>query len=258
MDTAKTKEQPLIQVCSDLHLEYDDLTEADFGTIIVPTAEILILAGDIGNPFSLVFRKFIAYCSKNFTYVLFVSGNHEYYGYSIPIVDSAIEKFFALSREIPKKNVIYLNNKTLDYEGIRFVGTTLWSELNPKITKNEYITVMQDYTKIDKFTPELQSNYFQNNKRFIESHLRNQKCVVITHHAPSYKCIEKSFEGDKFNCCFASNLDNLLEHPNLIGWIYGHLHHNVRKYNTNKNDNKKVLYSNCYRTDNYTNASAVI
>lgn len=249
----KTKEKPLIQVCSDLHLEYDDISETDFVNIIIPTAEILILAGDIGNPFSQLFRKFIYYCSQHFTYVLFVSGNHEYYGYNITVVDSAIEKFFSLSSEIPKKNVIYLNNKTFDYDGIRFIGTTLWSELNTQISNYDYKNIMQDYTKIAKFTPELHNAYFLNNKLFIESHLKNQKCVIITHHAPSYQCIEPSFKDDKFNCCFASNLDHLLQHNNLIGWIYGHLHYNIKKY-----DKKNVLYSNCYRTDNYTNASAVI
>lgn len=81
---------------------------------------------------------------------------------------------------------------------------------------------------------------------FIRENVSKQPCIVITHHAPSYTCISDEYLGNKLNCCFASHLDDLLKHPNLLGWTYGHTHHNVSRFTPTN-----FLYSNCYRTDNY-------
>ena len=96
----------MIQVCSDVHLERGDITKSDFPNIITPCAEILALAGDIGDPYSPIFEEFIYYCSQQFRYVLFVSGNHEYYQHDIPTTDRCIESLFGYYT-----NVIYLNNR---------------------------------------------------------------------------------------------------------------------------------------------------
>jgi hypothetical protein len=112
---------------------------------------------------------------------------------------------------------------------------------------------MKDYSLINNFSPYLQKKLFEENLAFIKYSLENNKCIIITHHAPSYKCIEEKFKHDKFNCCFASNLEYLFENPNLVGWIYGHLHNNYITYN------KKIfLYANCYRTDTYSNSKSIL
>jgi len=54
----------LIQVCSDIHFERGDLTKDDFKNIIQKNAEILVLAGDIGDPFTDIYLEFINYCSR--------------------------------------------------------------------------------------------------------------------------------------------------------------------------------------------------
>ena len=41
--------------------------------------EILVLAGDIGDPFSPFYSKFIKLCSSSFGNIVLVAGNHEYY-----------------------------------------------------------------------------------------------------------------------------------------------------------------------------------
>lgn len=45
----------LVQVCSDIHLERDDIS--DISKIITPNAEILVLAGDIGNPMKSIYNN---------------------------------------------------------------------------------------------------------------------------------------------------------------------------------------------------------
>lgn len=232
----------LIQVCSDIHLEYNDISEVDFINIINPKGEILILAGDIGDPFSNIFEKFINYCSINFACVLFVAGNHEYYNHLIIETDDKITEIFN-----KYKNVIYLNNTTFLYNNILFVGTTLWSEINKEVE----LYNMKDFSKIKNFSSYLSNNLFTQNVQFIKEQLKN-KIVVITHHAPSYKCISKDYDNDPVNCCYASNLEYLFEDNNLIGWVYGHLHNNYKSI-----INNSFLYANCYRTLDYNNEDII-
>lgn len=231
----------LIQVCSDLHLEYDDIKQQNFSDIIKPNAEILVLAGDIGNPSDKIYKDFINYCSKLFINILIISGNHEYYYHSIDETNNIIENICNLYN-----NVHYLNNKIFKYEKIVFIGTTLWSQI-PEIFYDLY--KLKDYSKIKNFSPYLANEYFNINLQFIKESLQKyQNCIIITHHAPSYKCIPNEFRNDSINCCFASHLDYLFDNNNLIGWIYGHVHNNYIEYK-----NEKFLYANSYRTNNYNN-----
>jgi len=230
----------MIQLCSDIHLERGDITKNDFPDILTPSADILALAGDIGDPFTDIFEEFIHYCSQHFQYVLFVSGNHEYYDHDISSTDKCIEGLFGYYT-----NVIYLNNRSFDYEGITFVGTTLWSAISEN-TSAYSLSTYGDFRNINDFDHKISSQMHQRNVAFIREQLNKSPCIVITHHAPSYTCISDEYAGNSLVCCFASHLDDLLAHPNMLGWIYGHTHHNMCSFTENK-----FLYANCYRTDNY-------
>ena len=48
--------------------------------------------------------------------------------------------------------------------------------------------------------------------------------VVITHHAPSPRCIRPWFEKRRLNPGFASNLDALIEKYQPVLWVHGHMH----------------------------------
>jgi predicted phosphohydrolase len=227
-----------------------DKKKNDFQNIIKKDADILILAGDIGNPYDKIYDDFIQYCSKLFIHVLIVAGNHEYYDSSIYETDIKIN-------DVCKQftNTHYLNNKIFKYNEIIFIGTTLWSEISKEIETHDFYS-MNDYNKIKNFSPYLCNKYFNENLKFITDTLndnKNDKCVIITHHAPSYKCIPKEHIGDILNCCYASNLDFLFKSNNLIGWIYGHTHYNYIEYTESF-----FLYANCYRTTNYENSGIIL
>lgn len=236
-----------IQVCSDLHLDYQDINETNFSQIIIKSAEILVLAGDIGNPFTKVFYEFIKYCSELFQVVLFVSGNHESYGYTI---DDSITHLSTLLSMF--NNVVFLNNSTYEIDDICFIGTTLWSHIPINVSKTE-IYKINDFSKIKYHTIEEHNRYFYNNYKFINDTLfqymeTNKKCIVITHHSPSFATIPDKYIGSITNCCYATDLEHLFHYPNICVWIYGHLHDNRNLYK-----NSVILYSNCYRSKNYNN-----
>lgn len=235
----------LLQVCSDIHLERDDIS--DISKIIIPNAEILVLAGDIGNPMTSIYNNFLDYYSKLFKIIFIITGNHEYYGNTIIETDKKIEEICDLY-----ENIHFLNNKVFKYEGILFIGTTLWSLIPEDYTVYNQLSSMNDFKLIKKFTLDEYRKLFINNIKFIKDNLEVNS-IIITHHAPSMICIAEEYKGDKVNCCFASELDKIFMDDNVIGWIYGHTHNNLSLITQ-----KKFMYSNCYRTDNYNKSGTII
>ena len=102
-----------VHFMSDLHLE--------FGSTEVPKtdADIVVLAGDIH-----VGEKGIAWATKNFTGqpVLYILGNHEYYGSAHP---KLIQKMKALSLGT---NITVLEDDFFILENFIFLGCTLWTD----------------------------------------------------------------------------------------------------------------------------------
>jgi hypothetical protein len=64
----------LLQYLSDVHLEFRQKLPR-----VVPKGDILILAGDIGYPFSGLYEEFLRKMTHSFKKVFLVVGNHEYY-----------------------------------------------------------------------------------------------------------------------------------------------------------------------------------
>lgn len=145
-----------INLLSDLHLEFYPYvyTFSDFIKNVPKlnnkfdkdktNEKMLILAGDIGYPTMDNYWHFIEDCCKLYKYVLCVSGNHEYYNsVDIPMENKlTIEEIdriiFDKKNEINNKynNLYYLQNESIVIEGIKFIGSILWSRIDKKIGKN--------------------------------------------------------------------------------------------------------------------------
>ena len=68
------------QIVSDLHIEYRNDQIPEPLDYITPTAEILILAGDIGSLYK--YKQLVGFLEKlcvYFKYVVYIPGNHEFY-----------------------------------------------------------------------------------------------------------------------------------------------------------------------------------
>lgn len=196
-------------------------------------ADVYVLAGDIGRP-----EPAIAWARSLARPVLYVPGNHEFYGGSLPGVLDTLRSLAAGTQ------VRILDNEAVQLGGIRFLGSTLWSDFlldgereGREVAVREALATMHDFRRIHLdegrqalFSPLDAAALCHRNAAWIAAQLRQPfdgPTVVITHHAPSARSIAPRFLGSPLNASFASHLDHLLEGRAVACWIHGHMHHSV-------------------------------
>ena len=211
-----------LYVLSDVHVEFEpfDPPEVD--------ADIVILAGDIH-----VKNKGLLWAQEKFKNipVLYVLGNHEYYGEALP---KHLEK---LKEKAEGTNIKILENEAITIGGVTFLCCTLWTDFklfgDARIAGYEATQVMTDYKKI-RISPtyrKLRSidtagiHYKSINwlKEAVEKN-QNQKLVIVTHHAPSRHSIPEHYREDILSAAYASDLDDFVANSGADVWIHGHLH----------------------------------
>jgi predicted phosphodiesterase len=214
-----------IQYISDIHLEfYNSLPEK---LILKPEAEVLCLAGDIGFPYSTRYEEFLVRMSKIFKKVFIITGNHEYYNaqgnrhHTMEEIDDRIRQIISSYSLL---NVTYLDNEYEDYEGYRFVGSTLWSKCEVPIVEH----CINDFRAIKEMSVDLYNSLHEISREFLKSEVVTASplpVIVMTHHLPSYKLIDRKYinENKNLNKYFASDSDDLFV-PTIMAWIYGHTH----------------------------------
>ena len=215
-----------IAVVSDIHLEF-----RDYGYIL-PSVEnesdtILVLAGDISPAKTVhLHTDFFNDCVDRFKDVIYIMGNHEHYGGNFTETYDHIRKFLP-------EDIHFINNDWVIIDGVKFVCGTMWS----LIPDEDYAYVKQnlsDYYVISnfdrKFIPFDSSIEFNKFIKFLLNEVNpDEKTVVVTHHAPSYKSVADMYLGDRLNCAFSSNCDDLIGELKPNVWIHGH-HHSSSYY----------------------------
>lgn len=232
------------QYASDLHLEFAQNKKALSKRPLQPTAETLLLAGDI-MPLSEIEKHtdFLNYISDHFKMTYWLPGNHEYFGADLVAWPNPFE-------ESIRSNIVLLNNKTIHLEDsigpIQLDFSTLWSHIPPHLT--EIVAKrMRDFGQIrfngQTLSPATYNQLHQEAISFLASSLSPTKdlsnCpennpgsnpsrkLVISHHLPSFSNYPKKHQNDPINAGFASNLDDFIVKMAPNAWIFGHHHTNI-------------------------------
>jgi len=214
-----------IQVISDIHMNVR--RDEPFEWFVRPVADVLVIAGDF-YPIKYLddapprVADFIKYLQDGWKQVIWVPGNHDYKGmvYRDIRMDRMNESL---------GNVTIAHNATVDFDGVRFVCTTLWTRIPPQ-HEMKVKNYLHDFNEIGNFNP------FHYNKlnatctewlRWAVDDLdyRRQKFVVVTHHLPMWNLVSDPYRNMDETYGFANtDIDDLVEKYGMAAWVYGHSH----------------------------------
>lgn len=213
-----------INLMSDLHLSVAGLEPPR------TDADLIVLAGDIARPDAA-----IAWARSLERPVLYVPGNHEFYGGSL---DGTVRRLKQLAQGTA---ITVLDNEVAVVDGVRFLGSTLWTNFELAQDPAERLeaerialSLVWDFSRIriaeagtDLFSPRESAARFATNAAWIAATLAapfDGPTVVITHHAPSRRSIHPRFADSPINDCFVSEAEALMDAGRVDLWIHGHTH----------------------------------
>jgi len=215
-----------IDLCSDLHLIFSPWTPKKTSDDV----ETLIMAGDVVCINDLYkHTNFFEKVSKLYKNVIYVEGNHLGYGgdhlTALSILRNYLKKF---------PNIHLLEKQSIQIDDILFIGGCLWTDCNREnpLTMMTLAQSMNDYRVIKNFTVEDSIREHKECLKYFRKELgenKDKKCVVISHHAPSFECIDKNYRNDyHMNGGYFSNLDQfILDRKQIKVWVHGHIHSQV-------------------------------
>ena len=234
-----------IQLLSDLHLE----AHPHFLPEPAPGADVLVLAGDVGSyqegsqladqDFGLARFSPLPQGAGWPTPVLFVPGNHEYDAQDFD------EAHARLRSTCDRLGIAWLERETLVMQGVRFVGTTLWSDFDA-LADHEGSADLGRRLKLREKAFRAANFYLRktggtrDGEPFLAEAMRDQALlcqqwlaqalavpfagptVAVTHFAPSLLSADPRYGLVPGTAGFCNALDGLLPRASL--WLHGHLH----------------------------------
>ena len=212
-----------IQIASDLHLELEWNTRRFEQCPLVPSADILVLAGDImilGDDF--VEHHFWDRVSKDFKKVYFLPGNLEYYnGTDVSCNISGIDI---------SHNVHLINNDSVVVDDNVILFTTLWSNIpaclsGPMLSKGsdfKYIMYKGHTLSIDAY-----NKLNEEALLFLQFQLGGQckNKIIVSHHVPLLELLPARLRESWSAVLYSNRLNDILRSNDIHSWIYGHSHY---------------------------------
>lgn len=208
-------------ILSDIHNEFSRMKVTDEMKLV----DVVILAGDISTGL-----EGVNWAEKVFSDlpVVYVPGNHEYYG---KLFYDTMARF-----EMDRgTNVRVLMDKSIRIGDIDIFGCTLWTDMElhkDPLSPMDASVGMTDYRIIKGLegiggvhkTMALNAYSKAAIKLFLST--RGSKTIVVTHNAPSLRSSEKRWHNTPLQPAFVdSGWDDYLDDnhgPDL--WLHGHIH----------------------------------
>lgn len=234
-----------LQLVSDVHLE----SQPDWRFDPVPGADVLVVAGDVGSYHRRSHLDEADFGLARFSpergpwrSVLYIPGNHEY-------DDLEFEDAHRRLRDACDRwGITWLERETVVIDGVRFIGTTLWSDFDALASvetdadadaasglpphRQRAFAAANDY--LEKYS------FLRAGQRVLADGVREMaldcqawlrealaqpfagSTVAVTHFAPSLRSADPRFGLVPGTAGFCNALDDLLPWADL--WLHGHLH----------------------------------
>ena len=229
-----------IALLSDLHLEFysDKHISSGGGPIkhsdaleINEQADAVVLAGDIHTGIAGIQWAQWAFPELQ---VLYVMGNHEFYSREVN------ETFRQCRTQVMGSNVHLLEQEEVEIQGVRFLGTTLWTDflangsyeeskkavgegLNDFGDRGEGFGKIRNGSRPFR-TDDAEQWHYQARRWLAERLEEGPPAVVVTHHGPHMEAQPPQFRGGRLAPGFTSDLTPLMGAQAPL-WICGHTHY---------------------------------
>jgi len=154
--------------------------------------------------------------------VLYVLGNHEYYQRRFP---HALDEYRGALRDI--QGVHLLERESFIVGGVRFLGTTLWTDLSVPAEAAVARDGLNDFRIVRGMTTDSWTEEWGRCAGWLDDELKVDHpgpTVVVTHHSPSATTCAEEYRTSPLRYAFHSHTDGLINNRNVDLWIYGHDH----------------------------------
>ena len=244
-----------VALCSDLHLEFQDLNlqNTEGANVLILSGDILVAEdlhqhpemdygmysnvnlADLGRrqASAVRFRDFLKRCSFQFPHVVYVAGNHEFYHGKW---EATLQYLRDECAKFP--NVYFLERDVKVIDDVTFIGATLWTDMNKgdPLTlhaigdmMNDFKIIRNDEHGFTKLRPAHAMYRHQQTVGYLKSILpdmKDRKIVFVGHHAPTKQSTHPKYQNDQLmNGGYSSDLSEfIMDHPEIVLWTHGHTH----------------------------------
>ena len=208
-----------LQIASDIHREFGHSPNVpDVG------ADVLVLAGDIGMADDETV-EWLRGLSGRYEAVLYVPGNHEFYGKDLDDANSFMNGMSAFG------GYEWMNNQAVQVGERRFVGSPLWANFcHEPLSMFNAGRAINDFRRIRHggglMTPATMLDLHTEAVAFLTETVKPDD-IVITHWPPTLMARNTGFPMDDIAKYFCADIPKVVASTRPELWICGHTHYNV-------------------------------
>lgn len=210
-----------IRLISDIHQEFchDTTLYANRGE------DVLVIAGDLAVGINDVYAALERF-SLQAKHVIYVAGNHEYYGTNIPAFNAMLKE------ALKNTKVHFLNSDYVIIDDVVFFGATLWTNFRKDaVAKFACARGINDFRRIKGFNTDYCSLLHTEQIKYIKdtySKFSEYKKVIVTHFLPAVECIAPQYRGpDLLNYYFANDYGDWISELKDTTIMFGHTHDKI-------------------------------
>jgi predicted phosphohydrolase len=223
-----------VSIFSDLHTETRQRMTPGMFKYVGANSDIVLLCGDIVNAKNYYDLAAIRAFIPAHVPVLFIPGNHEFYG------AASVKKQRQDMRELCRRTgITYMDRNTFEFHGHLFIGATGWSDLKAYSDKEP----LEDRVKNVHFN--ISDFHFHNDwsvERMIENAKQDKKFIskaittaeqnklipfVMTHFPPLEYLNNEDFEYNGVSAYFVNQWLEVALRAKY--WAFGHVHGRCRQ-----------------------------
>lgn len=212
-----------IRLLSDLHTEFR-LPYKTHAMSEYRGEDVLVLAGDIASGATNTMDVIQHFLDCGFPRVVYVPGNHEYYGSTVKQFDDKLLDWCERTR-----GAHFLRPGQVIIDNVLFTGGTLWTNFADNPISQSYCSrALNDFRQIVNFrTRDAYDLYYKHMEHIKSSYEQrdDRRVVVVTHFLPARDCISPRWRnGNLLNDYFANDLGSMIAEMQNTTWLFGHTH----------------------------------